>query len=1482
VTAYHEAFHPIYQSLSPFIRRKISNEIIKIGGDEFIEKSKLAFKTVSTGVSEMAADLFADYVRTKKAPSTLIGIFKWLLDKIKSWIGLSKKIPQELKNIFQDIYKGKPEMFTKEAGPPVRAYKQEPLDIEKFTEKEKRAIMEQAFAQEISAGPILPTELQDQYQTFKTVVKAVYGSEKKFLDLGEDVEQFRARAANKGIVRNTVDSAIEHVGRRDDETMALFADTLRNEKLDRFQSTPEERLGVSKEIIKSSKDYQAISEATKNKITPLFLPSRTKTTRPFSLLGNKDTTVPLFREIASNWVKEGVDTIVEPYAGAYTIAAHSLDLAVKNGLRRYFANLFDKQTYLVVKALQEGQISQILGDVDASVRIIDHLILKGAVKEPEVFAIFQTFKKENPGSYVGSDKWLEFINKFDISAEVTIYKDTYNKFRKIFQDVFNELSTRPVTDIRSAVSNAVIKRIGVFGGKGQSLLRINGFAGLEEKIYGKFGMIDGIKDVYRSFRRAKEKGVEIQISNEDGVAFLNRIAPELEARKTGFFMDPPYVKSAKTYENLEGLQNFSSGRNFVDSHSAAFNLEKQGARMALTNDVDEEYINTILNSLSKSNQKLYAYKEQNTPTSLITTSETYPVVLDYFKRVAQGGRVRGFVRPELGRISELIKSQKLPSAVLTRIKKELGIKELKNATEAQLDRVIDELGTLRLYAKNKIKNIRGDVDLVIQDLKRIGVSDAVIAELKVNEIPLTDLLKVKREPNKEISAVILRDEMTKLKAGYKKPPIELSEKWVSKKSPEYYIRQFRNFIHGYELPALYFDRIGLNWIYDYWNEAIRATETRKIVLVNKLSEAGFFKKAGWFTPDRFNLSKSEAEQIQKYFLTRQDKNFSVRFADLTPREQEMATLWDEFLQGTEDEFLTKARQLGHDVEKVPNYSPLYTKEEITALDQGVMPDYIVLKHPGFKSLKPRIFGVPLSLYELDFRKVAAGYIHNLFRFLDIGPVTNRLKYLIDSEEFQVFIRREDLANIQKWYQDITLPAAPATEAAKTITNLSRWGRKMVAYSNLGLNYATVLKQYLTLIFSGIVDKVPPKLQSRFARAFGIDVADLPAIVSRKGQWDIADLQGRIGRLFTGAISKADQNAAQMVIKGYLDQEYARYLKSGAEVTLEVQQLILKFAQDRVENLFGPMVKGKIPLFFRSELGKFLNVFLLPLTSQLNTGIATIARAHGWRAGQKTIEVLTALAIIAYLEIAISNLSFKWSDKKKMIKDTLSSLASNIPILSQIIYAINSGSELQGSAVFTQISRFLKEIHDYAAQTASSLDVMFAGAELFGLPKSIRRGTEGAVIIKEGGRVSEAGKLLYPMTDIPEMVRTVLRGKYGSLKAQDYARNLQKPRWTRQWAYPDVEFLQNGNYANRARLWRDFDQETKKLLYDSLSENQITRLTNMVDELSDYDNQTLDQAKKITQELMSLNVAARKVRYEGLTSAGEITEDIDYLISLFAQ
>jgi len=588
-------------------------------------------------------------------------------------------VRKQLTDIFNKAQEVKPKSIFKKVGL-----------AQKYTLEEIKAIEAGEKAKALEGEvKTFSGEAENKYQEFVSFMEDL----KPFYKLreqidGGDVDTFKSIAKEKGLITGDMFGSEDM---SDSEMFDMFKERLMTEQPELLSTKKTaQELGItSKEsnVVKNTEEFGAIPDSMKKDITAFFRPSRKQTSRAFQLLGNKNTTIPLFDKIFTDWVAQGVDTIIEPYADAFTLGTHSIQNAIKGGLKEFHSNIFDKEKYNIVKAIQEGKVKQVEEAVDTSVKILNNKILEHAT--PKTMSVFNDFFSIYPDSYIGSSQWYSWVRDQAVGKDVTVYKDIYNDFQKVFQKAFNDLFKVPVTDLESSVLNSFVKRIGMFGGKGQSLVNTNGFRAFESKIFDKYGMVEGFKDIDTTFKLANEYGTKIKLYNEDGAKLTNQLPAN---SKTGYYFDPPYVLSAKTYKDqvspdeLAELEKFMSGANFVRDHANAFD---KGARMALTNDIEEEYIRSVQGSMPSA--KTYAYKEGQTPTSLIVDSETSGIVDDF---LTTSETVGSGEREEIGIIKEIAREKDLSINTVAGVRKGLGISELKNATPEKLSEMIDFLRKL--------------------------------------------------------------------------------------------------------------------------------------------------------------------------------------------------------------------------------------------------------------------------------------------------------------------------------------------------------------------------------------------------------------------------------------------------------------------------------------------------------------------------------------------------------------------------------------------------------------------------------------------------------------------------------------------------------------------------------------------------------------------------------------------------------------------
>lgn len=719
-----------------------------------------------------------------------------------------------------------------------------------------------------------------------------------------------------------------------------------------------------------------------------------------------------------------------------------------------------------------------------------------------------------------------------------------------------------------------------------------------------------------------------------------------------------------------------------------------------------------------------------------------------------------------------------------------------------------------------VQKKHGQTELRIAELKKKGLTDKDIDAIVLEDgTKFSETVKVKREKTGVLSAVITKDDIKNVKDSYtKEKPVD---KWRTRKPFVDKLTVGKEEAKRlYELPQVIFQTSGLKKIlYDPVIKAERSARDLKTDIYARFQKANLLKPGNAVLPDRFLLSKKERRNISLYYLDRQGKKTGVTFDKLSARSKKFVGLFDKIIKENEKKFFEVAKKNGLEPEKVENYAPLLTKSDIElAEDVGLM-DFITRKHPAFFSTKERAEKVPIEVYEKDYAKVATTWIDKMADFIYIGEVLPEIKYLTDSKEFSDIVTAWDKKYIDTWVHDIATPRVEKPllkEYAKPL-------RKAASIAALGANIIPVVKQSLTQIPLTFVERAPPRLRSRFAKDFGVTVKDLPAIRQRKGNVAIQDMQEGYARVVVGSLTEFDKYNARLSLNALLDKSYKKYKKEGLPIDEKVQELIIKEAQDKLDLWYGGMTKAQMPEAFRSEAGKLLNMFIYPLTSQLNGFYLQVAKARGFGKKSKAIaEVLSAATAIAYAEQALTKMTFKWSNVEEMSKDIVESLAGNIPVLGSIVFALANEQPYSPSPIINSVTNLFKKLNKVVDEPQAVDELFFAIAEMFGLPKQARRTYEGIQFAKEGGFRDKRGKLLAPALK-GDRLRAVIRGKYGTLAVQEYLNNIGKKVENRKWTHPEVEFLQNGDYKRKAQIYRKLDRKTKIFLFNELSKAQKKKL-----------------------------------------------------------
>lgn len=1038
---------------------------------------------------------------------------------------------------------------------------------------------------------------------------------------------------------------------------------------------------------------------------PYFRPPRNVNARAFALLGNKDTTVPLFNSIFTNWVSNGVETIIEPYAGAFTLGANSIKNAISRGLKSYYSNIYDLEKNIVVKAIQDGKLEEVQALLKQSAKNLNGRILEISSKTNNgTYEIFTDFFKENPDSYIGSNAWKNYIRKAKIGKDVTVFKEDYNKFKTIFDKAVKDMLETKVNDLASAVDYSFIKKVEARGN--ELISRQIGFQSFEDRVFGKYGMTEGFNNIAETFSLAKEHGTEIDIGNgnENGWDFVNRIKVT-DPIKVGYYFDPPYVLSSATYKGDAGTksflgEHFSNPGNFVRDHKIAFDTVKKGAKVVLTNDVDNNYIKSILKEVP--NESFQVYREGLTPTSLMSDRKTTPVITDFF--ATSYNRKAKEIWSDMDFLAEAIKRG-------------------------------------------------GYTEKTLRRLKEHGVTDEIINLLKIDDQYFKNLVKVKVEPNGEVSATISKQSLEYIQKTSK--ITDLDKRWVKSFSFDYFKKGAGDFIQGYETGARFFLRIGdgfKNLLFDPIIAGERLASIRaQAMKTNDL-------------PTLFKLSKKEAEELWSFTAHKQGKiQIGPDLNDLTPNTRKAYSEIRALVNKLYPEVKQVALKNGREVGEVANYSPLYTSQDYELLDVGGFE--FTRRDPFFGSIKERVENVPVELYEKDYRKVMESWVHGVSRFLDVGSRTVPIKYLLDSVELQSIAGKDLHSKLVDWYQNIVNPQAP-----KGIMKGIRFIRGLNAMGVLTVKYSVIAKQFLNLVDGWVLTG-----SSQMIKGAGKLITKSPiakyaslsgSVQQRALGYEVSDLRGNIVKWLRKPSEYTDKLTSRIIKISLMDQMMERLNKQGKRITPKEFKNIDRLSNDWIDAIMGSMSKADQPAYFRTELGKAVNMFYSQLNSKMQFYLRDVFVDEQMRGhvGSKTkilAKAFVAVIVGGFLEQLISKLYFD-DDWKDIAKETLMNLVGNFPLIGSVIFALESGQPYSPSPILSNIVKLISSI-----SKGDTEDAIWSAAGFFGFAKQIEFLIRGGMVIKDGGVYDKKGKMLFPVDTLPEQIRTLLKGKWGSEAAGEY-------------------------------------------------------------------------------------------------------------------
>jgi len=668
------------------------------------------------------------------------------------------------------------------------------------------------------------------------------------------------------------------------------------------------------------------------------------------------------------------------------------------------------------------------------------------------------------------------------------------------------------------------------------------------------------------------------------------------------------------------------------------------------------------------------------------------------------------------------------------------------------------------YAYKKAQTARGHVERLVKNLRDAGVREEIINSTKImDRHRIEDVVKVKREADGTQSVVIRQDTLDWIKKNCKAKD---RLPWMRKFSKRWLKKQAGAFANLFEVPQLFFERIGLKpIIYDPIRAGERAAEVLKRETKKEVEDIfkGISKKGRQRIFDFLSSKQGKAEDMKKAGIS------PPKLSDLSTREQLAIVKWRRFLKKYSPRVLDLAKKHGRTVREIESYFPMYTKDNIVFVDGANFYDVIARKDPFFKSLLERDMNVPYTLYERDAFKNAGAFAAAMSNFLEIGKRSMRVKYLIDSTEFRDMVGGEASKYIAEWYKNIVNPDIPKFPAV-----FRRWAYR--AY--LGLNPIVTAKQGISFVDVMMTEKTPLMLSKDVKQI--IKRLEKPTVTERVPEIAVADMKSKGDRALLAGITIADKLFAKGAYNRVLGAELMQMKKEGVRFNNKTLREAVRRVSDRIDLAMGGMTRAQRPKAYRSEVGKFALMFTSTINSRFQYYIKNAVEGIQDKDSIHVAKTLTAFALGAYLEAAISRMSLDWSDAEDMKSDIIKTAAGNIPPMAGLIYALDSGAWMPSAALknISDVFKYSKRWTETGKQGAPK--ALFTIAEVFGLPKQVGKVYEGLEAIDKGVKV--AGDKRIELDSDVEKVRALIKGKWGSLGAQRYFTEVEeKQDWHKEIA-----------------------------------------------------------------------------------------------------
>ncbi|MEO5366647.1 MAG: hypothetical protein H7831_09895 [Magnetococcus sp. WYHC-3] len=1358
--AHHELTEILYRNIEniPLFRRIKKSQL----NSEIYEKYRLTDEYDIAHQLSTDLETYAQEITSKK-PTTITGKIKEFFDTILGWIKrvVGRQNKSAITEFYDLILNGKAGDPTLIRGPTMirntavingkrvvnfygNTQEMEPAYMEAKKEDDKARKAVQRFTKDLETEDY-PEEVKRQ--VLKEVREDVIQSTVAGRFSSEDIKEYRALASifkrNKKLQSGDVETFLAHptYGKRlrvalqeittqmQDPTLRVDFGMTDEDAFEELMKLAQYKPSEISQNVKDDPDVIVLSDHWKEKLLLFNNPPAKNVPVAFALLGNKKTTVPLYKDLFDNWAKSGVKTIIEPWGGAFTLPTHAIPSAIDAGLKEFHSNIYDAEKLIITNTIKDGGIDKVKTSVDRAIKRLTQQIITESKNEPTVEQELQRFMKEVPNSYIGSDEFAKWSRRGEgggvfrsVTSKIKNLNDYYASWALTIQEAINKLWNENVKTLDDAVMFSLLKRINLYSDKGQNLVtRGVGIQTKQGMIYGKYGMVAGLEDIDRLFKKAKDKGTQIILHSEDSGQMVKKFS-KLDNASVGWLLDPPYVNEAvKVYKKQarekgdadSTLEQFTTGKKLFESHQEIFESINKGARVVMTNGIDTEYLDTMEDKLE--GVEFLAYRQGVTPTSMIVDQDSRNTVETFLSRA-----------PEKARITD------------------------------------------EEYLSKRLSTLSGYTDKLIDSLIARGVKQEQIDQLRIEGRYLKGLVKVKREQTGRVSAVISKEALNYLKRNYKG---NVSEEWIKRNSPKAIGREVGDIIQGVETGSRFFRRLSTQ--YTDANGDVH-TEGLKNLVFDPIRQGERLAKE---MEDRLRkvelasvnkLNKSQAKQLWRYTMIKQGKMANepapaLTFNTLDPKVRK--AYMD--IRQVVEKYYPLVKEAGNirglDVGRIANYTPLYTNGDLKKIDEGGM-DW-TRKDPFFGSTKERLDNVPMELYEQDYRKVIDHWISGLSRYIEVGKRTVPVKYLIDSQEFRDIVGDKVWTKISEWYRYLVNP--PRVEG---IWKGVRILRNLQATAILGIKDSVVMKQFLNLLdfrasimgrrlVMGGIENMRKSQLAKIAKESG-------SIVERSAGLTVQDLKGTIIKFMQKPTVWADRLTAKMGMVGVMDQMMDRLKKQGKELTPDEFKRIKRMSQDVVDAVMGGMSRAETPRVFRTEGGKNLFMFYSQLNSKMQYYVSDIFSGkykflNELSGTHKKLlaRAITTMILGAYLEAVISSLSFG-DDPEEISKDTLKTLVGNFPLLGNLWYMFETGEGYDVSPILGNLVDIAKALKD-----GKTGDAIWAGTAFFGMPQQVKKVSQGIEIVSAGGMLDDKGKYKFRVETTMDKIRTILRGKWASEEAQ---------------------------------------------------------------------------------------------------------------------